>query len=227
MFEVTSVWPLDDKLGRVDLVNCPDDDNTIVDAARVSMDKDHTEYTDEQNARLIKYLAKHNHITPFFHPMLRFRFKMPIFVARQWFRHVVGCSRNEVSRRYVNSEPEFFNKAQWRYKADNVKQGSSEEILTMQDFVDVDGYHLDVVQMATEAYNFMLERGVCAEQARMVLPQSMYTEFIETGSLAFYARVFDLRIDAHSQKEIQEYAKALDVLIRPRFPVAWEALTEK
>ena len=200
------------------------DDLAVVNAARVSMAKEsHKVCADDE--KLIRYLATHNHWTPFAHVQFQFRIKMPIFVAREWFRSTVGLSRNEVSRRYVDTPPEFWTpKGAWRGRAENIKQGSGdllpEEVC--QSVTSIYGYSL---MIAEEAYRDMLERGVCPEQARAVLPQSMMTEFIETGSLAAYSRIYGLRSDPHAQKEIQEYAHAIGEAIAPIVPVSWKALT--
>lgn len=225
--------PLNDGISKVELLSHMGDDLMVVNAARVSMHKESEWGIDpavvdggrliEQDTKLINYLAKHNHWTPFSHPQVQLRIKMPIFIARQWFKHMVGFTRNEVSRRYVSDEPELYIPSDWRKKAESVKQGSSDELVQQLTFL---GRTVgDVMRIAKYTYLDMLEAGVCPEQARMVLPQSMYTEFIETGSLAAYARLCKLRLDPHAQKEIQWYAQAVHDLIQPLFPVSWEALT--
>jgi thymidylate synthase (FAD) len=207
--------------GFVELLETFGSDLTVVNAARVSFAKESTELN-EKDEGLIRYLAKHNHISPFFHPQIRVRIKMPIFVAREWYRHTVGLSRNEVSRRYVDDEPEFFVPTICRARDPKLKQGSKTE--------SVDNNTLCVTAMneatakSLHMYKALLEQGVCPEQARIILPQSMYTEFIETGSLAAYARICKLRLDPSAQKEIQEYAQALLELLKPQFPVSWAAL---
>ena len=208
----------------VQLIDHMGDDLTVVNAARVSMHKESTSLN-EADKKLIHYLAKHNHWTPFAHVTFQFRIKMPIFVAREWGRSTVGLARNEVSRRYVTETPEVWYPEAWREKADNVKQGSG-DLLPEEVYKDVDNIYYGFAIMAIEeAYRDMLERGVCPEQARAVLPQSMMTEFIETGSLAAYARIYNLRTDPHAQKEIQEYAYAVGREIKKTCPVSWEALT--
>jgi len=199
-------------------------DLTVVNAARVSFAKESTEFSN-QDAKLVMYLAKHNHISPFFHPQIRLRIKMPIFVAREWFRHQIGFARNEVSRRYVDTAPECWipTPAQIRERDPKLKQGSKENSV-----VDSETVH-QLIKTHTEVnvmvYEDLLGRGVAPEIARCVLPQSMYTEFIETGSLAAYARLYKLRTDPTAQREIQEYARKLGELIEPLFPVSWKALT--
>lgn len=240
--------PLNDGISSVELLTHMGDDLMVVNAARVSMAKESCwAYTDElglalelseRDKKLISYLAKHNHWTPFSHPQVQLRIKMPIFVARQWFKHMIGFTRNEVSRRYVDDTPEFFIPKEWRCRAENVKQGSSDELVTQlihpeggEDlWGDLDNkFHPSLhvhyaAQCAVDMYNALLDSGVCPEQARMVLPQSLYTEFIETGSLAAYARLAGLRLDGHAQKEIQWYAQAVDSILSNLFPVSWEAL---
>ena len=147
---------------------------------------------------------------------------MPIFVARQWFKHTVGFTRNEVSRRYVSETPEMWHPEEWRAKADNVKQGSS-TTETIEDII-IDTKVYDLARDSVTTYNKMIEEGYAPEQARMILPQSMMTEFIETGNLASYARLCKLRLDAHAQKEIQWYAEAVAEHVSKLFPEAFGAL---
>ena len=210
--------------GYVELLETFGSDLTVVNAARVSFAKESTEFS-EKDGKLVKYLAKHNHVSPFFHPQVRLRLKMPIFVAREWFRHTVGFARNEVSRRYVDDDPEFYVPEICRARDKNLKQGSKEESVKENKICR------DVMQEhnhnALTIYKGLMEQGVCPEQARMVLPQSMYTEFIETGSLAAYSRLCNLRLDPGAQREIQEYARAVVELLKPKFPVSWEALVSE
>jgi thymidylate synthase (FAD) len=229
---------LGDNVGFVELIEVFGSDLTVVNAARVSFykesclepilqEQDNQMVTvgyqlSDRDSKLIEYLATHKHIAPFFHPQLRFRIKMPIFVAREWYRHTVGFTRNEVSRRYVTDEPEFFVPQQLRKRNKNVKQGSSSEIIEQNDQVVAE--MRTYTKNALAYYNNLLEIGVCPEQARMMLPQSMYTEFIETASLAGYARLVDLRLDGAAQKEIRDYAQFISDLIEPLFPVSWKAL---
>jgi thymidylate synthase (FAD) len=199
-------------------------DLTVVNAARVSFVKESTEFSGADE-KLITYLAKHNHVTPFFHPQLRFRIKMPIFVAREWYRHQIGFARNEVSRRYVDTTPECWipSPAQIRERDPKLKQGS--KTTEVDDSLSVHQLIKTHTEMNVMVYEDLLSRGVAPEIARCVLPQSMFTEFIETGSLAAYARLYKLRTDPTAQKEIRDYAERLGELIEPRFPVSWKALT--
>lgn len=213
-------------IGNGGFVECLDvfgDDLLVVNAARVSFNKESTELV-ERDGKLINYLANNGHITPFFHPQARFRIKMPIFVAREWFRHQIGFARNEVSRRYVDTEPEMFVPEICRQRDPNLKQGSKQE--TVKDNAMCLHAMREVNEKALHIYKGLMEHGVCPEQARMVLPQSMYTEFIETGSLSAYARLCGLRLDPHAQKEIQDYAEAVSTLMAEKFPVSWKALSK-
>jgi len=204
-------------------------DNSVVDAARVSFSKEASGYTPEQNNKLIKYLAKHQHKSPFFHTAISLHLKMPIFVARQIMKHTTGLEYNEVSRRYVDSEPEFYVPDVWRKKADNVKQGSSDEAVDIKDkFPSVDyGYRgniQDYMEICIGSYKSLLDAGVAPEQARMILPQSMYTEVIMTGNLYAIANMYIQRTDSHAQKETQELAKQIGEIVKPLYPVSWAAL---
>ena len=207
----------------VELLEVFGDDLTVVNAARVSFDKLSTEMS-TKDEKLISYLAKHNHNSPFFHPQARFRLKMPIFVAREWFRHQIGFARNEVSRRYVDTDPEFWLPTQLRKRDENKKQGSKQEQ------IQYNGHCLAHIratnEKALETYKYLLGHDVCPEQARAVLPQSMLTEFIETGSLAAYARLYTLRTHPSAQKEIQELAEQIGFLLAEKFPISWAALTQ-
>lgn len=200
------------------------DDLTVVNAARVSFAKESSEFTGADE-KLINYLAKHHHVSPFFHPQIRMRIKMPIFVAREWFRHQIGFARNEVSRRYVDTKPECWvpSPAQIRERDPKLKQGSkTTEVDNSDDIHRMIKTHTDVNIMV---YENLLARGVAPEVARCILPQSMYTEFIETGSLAAYARLYNLRMDPSAQKEIRDFATQLGDVLQPLFPVSWKALT--
>ena len=160
------------------------------------------------------------HWAPFAHTCVQMHFTAPIFVARQLGKHQVGLVWSEVSRRYVDTPPEFYNPPEFRYRADNVKQGSSQQGT---------GWGLSMynaaVKKCIEVYNDLLEGNIAPEQARMVLPQSMMTEWVWTGSMLAFHRVYRLRSDAHAQKETQEIAKQIAAIIEPLFPVSWAALT--
>ena len=207
------------------------DDLMVVNAARVSMAKYHEDFDPESDTRLINYLARENHFSPFCHPKAQFRLTLPIFVARQWEKHRIGAVRgydiydqSEVSRRYVDDEPEFFVPTEWRSRPDgNIKQGSGEPLTAKMH--DVCNEILEKAHgHARDAYLYLLQRGVAPEQARMVLPQTMYTQWVETGSLAYWYRLCDLRMDAHAQREINDLACQVSAQMEAAFPVSWAAL---
>jgi thymidylate synthase (FAD) len=218
-------WTAPDGVGFVELIDTFGDDLTVVNAARVSFAKESTEMC-ERDSKLIGYLAEHNHVTPFFHPQARFRIKMPIFVAREWYRHQIGFARNEVSRRYVDSAPECWLPAveDLRARDPKAKQGSRPDPVA-----EAAWWQARVRQdydRSLALYDEMIKGGVAPEVARVVLPQGMYTEFIETGSLAAYARLCGLRLSPDAQREIQAYAGGLSELLEPKFPVSWGALSK-
>ncbi len=212
-----------DRVGFVECLETFGNDLTVVNAARVSFDKESLEFT-EADKKLVTYLAKHDHISPFFHPQIRFRIKMPIFVAREWYRHTIGLARNEVSRRYVDTPPEcwvpFPNEI--RERDPRVKQGSKST--PVDDSERIHSILSNQTNAALKTYHDLLDNHVAPELARTILPQSMYTEFIETGSLAAYARLCRLRLNPAAQKEIRDYAEAISVCLAAKFPVSWEAL---
>ena len=178
----------------------------------------------EKDVKLIKYLAKHNHWTPFAHPQITLRIKAPISIRTQLFKHKQGFVENEVSRRYVATEPEFYEPT-WRTKPTGGAKQGSEDFMVREGAAISSISYGRAINQCLKSYNYLLKRGVAPEQARFVLPQGMYTEWYWTGSLAAYARVYKLRIDTHAQWEVQEYAKAIGEIIEPFFPVSWSALT--
>jgi thymidylate synthase (FAD) len=218
------MWKASDGIGSIELLHSMGDDLMVVNAARVSFHKESKQMTGG-DAKLIQYLAKHDHVSPFFHPQIQFRIKMPIFVAREWYRHQIGLSRNEVSRRYVDSIPECWipSPTQLRERDPKLKQGSKETVVQNAEFLHekIDEVTAECLQL----YADLLDQGVAPEIARTVLPQSMYTEFIETGSLAAYARLYKLRTSPDAQREIQAYANAIGELLSSKFPFSWSALT--
>ncbi|PZQ46766.1 MAG: FAD-dependent thymidylate synthase [Rhodovulum sulfidophilum] len=209
---------------KVEYVDHLGNDLTVVNSARVSFHKIAEEFT-EKDKKLLSYLAKHNHWTPFSHPQITLREKVPIFVARQRFKHMIGFSYNEVSRRYVDEAPEFFIPSEWRARPEgSMKQGSGD---THKLSDSVAASYASLINRVEELYNEMILIGVAPEQARMILPQSMYTEYVVTGSLAAFARAYKLRIDSHAQKEIQYLAVEWDKIIRPLYPESWSALVDE
>jgi len=207
---------------KVELLETFGDDLTVVNAARVSLGK-HAEAFTERDAKLIQYLVKHEHTSPFFHPQARFRLRMPIWMAREWFRHTVGFARNEVSRRYVDDPPTFFVPAELRTRAANKKQGSNDDVHPNNEILQK--LIAAETKSAVTMYQALLDQHVAPEQARMILPQCMMTEFIETGSLAAYARLCGLRTGPDAQQEIQEVAQKVSEVLAVAFPVSWKALS--
>ena len=214
------------------LVDSMGTDLTVVNAARVSFNKESKfsisemgVFLNAKDQKLLDFLARNNHFTPFTHCMITMREKVPLFVARQRFKHTVGFSYNEISRRYVDEIPEFYIPEEWRKKADDRKQGSSEET------IDINPYHLmidDYLQSINKAkwtYIHLLGMDVCPEQARMVLPQSTYTEYYVTGSLYAWARAYELRSHNTAQQEIRDLAEQWHQIIVALFPDSWISLT--
>lgn len=211
---------------KVELIDSMGNDLSVVNAARVSFSKIADEFTD-RDEKLINYLAKHNHWTPFSQVQYQVRIGAPIFVARQWFKHQIGITRNEVSRRYVDYKPEFYETRLWRKRPENKKQGSSDTSFFSESELDTVGFiYSDAVRHASDAYYALIEKGVAPEQARAVLPQAMYTEWVETGSLAAGARIMSLRDQDDAQKEIRDLAIMLGSEIENIAPVSWSALTD-
>lgn len=210
---------------KVTLLDSLGSDKNVVNAARVSFAKQVEEFT-EKDEKLISYLANHDHWTPFSQVQYQVRISAPIFVARQWFKHQIGITRNEVSRRYVDFVPEVYKTRLWRKRPENKKQGSSDtSFFTEFELDTVSFMYEDAVRHATDSYKAMIEEGVAPEQARAVLPQGMYTEWVETGSLAAAARICALRIQDDAQKEIQDLAIMLQKELELIAPVSWKALT--
>ena len=208
---------------NVTLVDSMGSDLSVVNAARVSFHKESQEFQD-RDEKLINYLASHGHITPFMHVQYSVRIKMPIFVARQWFKSTVGIARNEVSRRYVDTPPEFYYPDEWRGRPVNKKQGSSDEIIDIREGKTIIDPYTRLMQSAQWTYEYMIRQGVCPEQARMCLPQSMFTEVIETGSIMAAARICKLRIHEDAQQEIEELALKFQAAVSDIAPVSWAAL---
>ena len=193
-------------------------DLSIVNAARVSFAKVHKKFDEKSDTGLINYLAKHNHWSPFGHASMQFHIKAPVFVARQLVKHQVGLTWNEVSRRYVDTEVKFYEPTEWRLAAENKKQGSSEETVKYS----ISSAH----KFAKECYENMLNLGIAPEMARMVLPQSMMTEWYWSGTLYAFARVCNLRCKPDAQKETQDVGWGIDKYARELFPASWRALRD-
>jgi thymidylate synthase (FAD) len=203
---------------KVHFIDSMGSDLTVVNAARVSFDKESTEFS-EKDKKLIEYLAKHKHMSPFGHCFATFRVEAPVFVARQLVKHKF-LRWNEVSRRYVDKEPEFYTPDKWYYRSHDLKQGRSDaefEDITMGD------YYL----VAYNRYNSLIKSGVAPEMARMILPQSMMTEWYWSGSLDAFADMYNLRSKPDTQEESRQVANQINTHMSIAYPVSWKVLTRK
>ena len=244
--------------GHVHLVDKMGSDLTVCNAARVSFNKEAEWCSDEKavmrlaetgstyreedvrtlcdrDVKLIRYLAKHNHWTPFAHPQITLRIKAPVSIRTQFFKHKQGFVENEISRRYVDEVPEFYYPKLRHRPSGNAKQGSDGWMECTDGGGETSGgfatYPLyesykNTVKSALRTYEDLISANVAPEQARFILPQGMYTEWYWTGSLAAYARFYKQRIDEHAQWEIQQYAEAVGKIIKPIFPISWDELTK-
>ena len=210
---------------EVKLVDHMGSDLSVVNAARVSFAKEHKEFNEVGDTKLINFLAKHDHWSPFGHASMQFHIKAPVFVARQLVKHQVGLVWNEVSRRYVDDEPKFFNVGPdgWRGKPVDKKQGSAGKLKIL---VELEKEIISTTTHCKMLYKELLEQGVAPEQARMILPLSMYTEWYWTGSLAAFARICNLRMEPDAQEETQEIARQIDKICAKLFPVSWKYLVQ-
>tara|TARA_B110000046_G_C12877533_1_gene348731 strand:- start:151 stop:801 length:651 start_codon:yes stop_codon:yes gene_type:complete len=210
---------------EVTYVNHMGNDMTVVNAARVSFAKESTwdDYNSEteqyvlkdKDRKLVHYLAEHGHKSPFNHAFATFHVKAPIFVARQLQKHEY-MPWNEISRRYVDSDPEFYVPDSWRGRSEDKKQGSAGRVEV--------GKIGDISLTSKVLYNSLLDRGVCPEQARMVLPQSMMTEWYWSGSLYAFAKMCNLRCAGDAQLETRLVANQICNSMKELFPVSWFAL---
>ena len=197
-------------------------DVTVVNAARVSFGKkSNNTYTTDKDDKLIKYLAEHKHMSPFGHCFASFHVKAPIFVARQLVKHKF-LRWNEISRRYVDSEPEFYTPNAWRGRSEDKKQGSGSDL---NDFGERLRLGVNAVT-SKKLYTKLLDEGVCPEQARMVLPQSIMTEWYWSGSLDAFADMCNLRCASDTQAETRLVATQISDRMRKLFPVSWDALVK-
>ena len=207
----------------VDFVDKMGSDLSVVNAARVSYAKT-KEVFDLKDEKLIKFLAQHNHWSPFGHASIQFRIKAPVFVARQLVKHQVGLVWNEVSRRYVDYTPELFEPKAWRGRPQNSKQGSDGEVE-----LDMNDKHRlkTTMEQCLIIYDSFIKMGIAPEQARMVLPQSMMTEWDWSGTLYAFARVCNLRCAKDTQEETREVANKISDICAEKFPVSWRYLIDK
>ena len=205
---------------KVELIDKMGTDLSVVNAARVSYSKTKDVF-DDKDEKLIKYLAEHEHWSPFAHASMQFRIKAPVFVARQLVKHQVGLVWNEVSRRYVDNPPELYTPDSWRGRPKNSKQGSDGTV----DLGQTIDHNLETtMEGCLILYNTLIQKGVAPEQARMVLPQSMMTEWYWSGTVYAFARVCNLRCKPDTQKETQDVANVIDKLADEAFPYCWKYL---
>ena len=211
--------------GSLELMSNTDDgDLLVVNAARCSFDKQHEVYDEKNDTKLINYLAKHGHVLPFRHPVATLRITCPIFVLRQLGKHQVGFSWSEVSRRYITGSPEFWLPDDIRTRPENIKQGSQAKEWSEEEEDYLKDVFLRQNNSAVHRYNTLLRKGVAPEQARTILPQSMYTTCVTTGTLLGWHHLYKLRTEEHTQLETQKYAKAIGKIMGEIFPASWEAL---
>ena len=198
-------------------------DLTVVNAARVSYAKTKEQF-ENKDEKLIAFLAKHKHWSPFGHASLQFKIKAPVFVARQLVKHQVGLIWNEVSRRYVDYPPTLFEPDAWRGRPINSKQGSAGEVK-----LDRTLQHLysTAMEQCKILYNALIGKNIAPEQARMVLPQSMMTEWYWSGSLYAFARVCNLRCKPDVQKETRDICEEISMECGKHFPISWKYLIDK
>ena len=204
---------------EVSLIDKMGGDLTVVNSARVSFGKRKKKFG-KGDEKLIAYLAKHGHWTPFGHVSLQFHIVAPVFVARQLVKHQVGLVWNEISRRYVDTKPEIYTPDSWRGRAEDKKQGSDEDDIVWKRWLEYE----ELCKTAVGAYERMLFNGICPEQARMILPQSMMTEWYWTGSLMAFARVCKLRCKPDAQLETRVVADQINELSSVVAPISWGAL---
>lgn len=210
---------------RAELVDYMGDDNSVVNAARVSFDKDASSFTHLENEKLIQFLSRHGHWSPFAHTSISLRMSAPVPIRTQCFKHKQGFVENEESRRYISSRPEVFIPDTFRSApVVSVKQGSGETHYDSDEWLEV--YSYETGRMVG-IYEAMIQDGVCPEQARFILPQGCIVNWIWTGNLASYTRFYKERTYEKAQKETQDLAHMVADIIKPLYPVSWAALTEE
>ena len=203
----------------VELIDSAGGDLSVVNSARVSFAKE-VEAMDTGDVKLIRYLAKHRHDTPFRHNFIQLRCKVPLFLARQLMKHQAGLTWNEESRRYIDSTPEFYQPDNWRARPDkSIKQGSGSVLNNAYT-----GQYDVMVGKMMHYYQNLLDSGIAPEMARMVLPQSAMVNYIWSGNLLAFYHVYNLRSGEGAQAEAVEFAKLLKQAIEPEFPISWNAL---
>lgn len=219
---------------KVELLDHMGTDLSVVQSARVSFGKESEwfyikdgdgvikQVLNNKDARLLKYLAENKHWSPFSHPQISLRITAPLYVRSQLYKHKVGGTENEVSRRYITYKPVFDIPTQWRRAAANVKQGSSDALVPIDSSMQS---HINKwAELTVRLYDDLLLLGVCPEQARAVLPVCSETSWVWTGSLYFFARVCHLRLDPHAQKETRDVAERISSIVGELFPESWSVL---
>lgn len=213
---------------KVEYVTHSGSDILTVNAARVSFAKESKELNDK-DVKLINYLATEKHWLPFRHPQITLRCKAPMFVKNQLVKHQVGFSWSEESRRYIKGEVELYWPETWRKAAKDVKQGSSDEVFNLDDSFSHLPWQQELkydVSTIVNWYEYLIDKGLAPEQARMILPQNMYVNWVWTGSLLGFAQMIKARTHESAQRETQEFARLVEEVIAPLYPVSYKALKE-
>ncbi len=211
----------------VQLIDCMGSDKTVVNSARVSYANDDLDQKqlDERDKKLITYLAKNKHTSPFNHAFVSFKIEAPIFVARQLVKHEY-LVWNEVSRRYTEKDLKFFDVEGWGKQDNNNRQGTGDPLSDKDQRLCTVAYQ-NIVYNAFTCYKSLLATGVSKEDARMVLPQSTMTEWYWSGSLGAFAKMCKLRLDSHSQHYTREIAETISLHMEWKFPISWKALMKE
>ncbi|HEX5186714.1 MAG TPA: FAD-dependent thymidylate synthase [Nitrososphaeraceae archaeon] len=197
---------------KIELLDYFGNDLMIVNAARVSFGKSKIEF-DNKDEKLIKYLKEHKHTSVFRHPQLQFRIECPIFVERQLFKHQIGWSANSISGRYVDFSDSYYVVSQFRTQSTNSKQGSGGDLSDKNNKLALQ-YYYEFIEECKKTYDKLLELGVSKEQARMVLPLALNTQFIWTGSLLAFFHLCELRLKPDAQKETRDLVKEMLKLVK-------------
>jgi thymidylate synthase (FAD) len=208
---------------EIELVDSMGSDINVVNAARVSFAKQVYTFDVESDQRLLNYLAKHGHWSPFAHTCVTIRCKVPLALARQLVKHQVGGNWNEESRRYIDSEPEFWMPTELHNRPQNAKQGCADTHNYSRGYLSAMEEHS---QMSLELYNEMLKVGIAPEEARLVLPLNTMTNIVWTGSILFFHRVWQQRSDSHAQTFAREFAEKLKPILEQVYPHSVEALCQ-
>jgi thymidylate synthase (FAD) len=215
---------------KAELIDYMGDDLAVANAARVSFNKESTDFTFRKDVEkgsdegLIEYLASHDHWTPFAHTAIKLRCSAPVPIRTQAFKHKIGMVENEESRRYISSTPEIFIPEFFRAKPEgSIKQGSAGE--HERSGIWVEAYKAQV-NSTVSVYEAMLSDGICPEQARFILPQGAIVNWIWTGNLVSFANFYLKRTHPTAQKEVEELAESVGSIVENLFPVSWLALTK-